>query len=150
MQIFDVIIFFELRTIQRKTVKPTYLCPLGARKLAETNMHTKCFPHAIMDIGSSGSLWTNQFFLRVLRFSHSSSGMFGTGFLLFLFQGRTLPRAYVYFSCIIFNSVSSPLRSLFLSPPFFLFVLFLFLVLFLTHSNYCVILLTSCPSPFLV
>ena len=34
MQIFDVIIFFELRTIQKKTVKPTYLCPLGARKLA--------------------------------------------------------------------------------------------------------------------
>ena len=29
------------------------------------------------------------FFLRVLRFSHSSLGMFGTGFLLFLFQGRT-------------------------------------------------------------
>ena len=26
MQIFDVIIFFELRTIQHKTVKPTYLC----------------------------------------------------------------------------------------------------------------------------
>ena len=35
MQIFDVIILFELRTIQQKTVKPTYLCPLGARKLAE-------------------------------------------------------------------------------------------------------------------
>ena len=35
MQIFDVIIFFELRTIQQKTVKPTYLCPLGARKMAE-------------------------------------------------------------------------------------------------------------------
>ena len=35
MQIFDVIIFFELRAIQQKTVKPTYLCPLGARKLAE-------------------------------------------------------------------------------------------------------------------
>ena len=34
MQIFDVIIFFELGTIQQKTVKPTYLCPL-ARKLAE-------------------------------------------------------------------------------------------------------------------
>ena len=26
MQIFDVIIFFKLRTIQQKTVKPTYLC----------------------------------------------------------------------------------------------------------------------------
>ena len=38
MHIFDVIIFFELRTIQQKTVKPTYLCLLdllGARKLAE-------------------------------------------------------------------------------------------------------------------
>ena len=34
MQISDVIIFFELRTIQQETVKPTYLCPLGARKLA--------------------------------------------------------------------------------------------------------------------
>ena len=33
MQIFDVIIFFKLRTIQQKTVKPTCLCPLGARKL---------------------------------------------------------------------------------------------------------------------
>ena len=29
------------------------------------------------------------FFLRVLRFSHSFPEMFGTGFLLFLFQGRT-------------------------------------------------------------
>ena len=39
MQIFDEIIFFELRTIQQKTVKPTYLCPLGARKLAEGKGH---------------------------------------------------------------------------------------------------------------
>ena len=39
MQIFDVIIFFELHTIQQKTVKPTYLCPLGARKLAEGKGH---------------------------------------------------------------------------------------------------------------
>ena len=39
MQIFDVIIFFELRTIQQKTVKPTYLCALGARKLAEGKGH---------------------------------------------------------------------------------------------------------------
>ena len=39
MQIFDVIIFFELRTVQQKTVKPTYLCPLGARKLAEGKGH---------------------------------------------------------------------------------------------------------------
>ena len=39
MQIFDVIIFFKLRTIQQKTVKPTYLCPLGARKLAEGKGH---------------------------------------------------------------------------------------------------------------
>ena len=37
--IFDVIIFFKLRTIQQKTVKPTYLCPLGARKLAEGKAH---------------------------------------------------------------------------------------------------------------
>ena len=35
MQIFEVILFFKLRTIQQKTVKPTYLCPLDARKLAE-------------------------------------------------------------------------------------------------------------------
>ena len=35
MQIFEVILFFKLRTkIQQKTVKPTYLCPLDARKLA--------------------------------------------------------------------------------------------------------------------
>ena len=33
LQMSDVIIFFELRTIQHKTVKPTCLCPLGARKL---------------------------------------------------------------------------------------------------------------------
>ena len=39
MQIFDVIIFFKLRTIQQKTVKPTYLCPLDARKLAEGKGH---------------------------------------------------------------------------------------------------------------
>ena len=39
MQIFDVIIFFDLRTIQQKTVKPTYLCPFGARKLAEGKGH---------------------------------------------------------------------------------------------------------------
>ena len=28
MQIFDVILFFKPRTIQQKTLKPTYLCPL--------------------------------------------------------------------------------------------------------------------------
>ena len=39
MHIFDVIIFFELRTIQQKTVKPTYLSPFGARKLAEGKGH---------------------------------------------------------------------------------------------------------------
>ena len=39
MQIFDVIIFFEQRTIQQKTVKSTYLCLLGARKLAEGKGH---------------------------------------------------------------------------------------------------------------
>ena len=39
MQIFDVITFFKLRTIQQKTVQPTYLCPLGARKLAEGKGH---------------------------------------------------------------------------------------------------------------
>ena len=42
MQTFDVIIFFELCTIQQKTGKPTYLCPLGARKLAEgKGLHRK-------------------------------------------------------------------------------------------------------------
>ena len=39
MQIFNVIIFFRLHTIQQKTVKPTYLCPFGARKLAEGKGH---------------------------------------------------------------------------------------------------------------
>ena len=39
MQIFDVFIFFQLHTKQQKTVKPTYLCPLGARKLAEGKGH---------------------------------------------------------------------------------------------------------------
>ena len=45
MQIFDAIIFFKLRTIQQKTVKPTYLCPLGARKLAEGKGHS-CSCHS--------------------------------------------------------------------------------------------------------
>ena len=35
LQIFEVILFSKLRTLQQKTVKPTYLCPLDARKLAE-------------------------------------------------------------------------------------------------------------------
>ena len=39
MQVLDVIIFFELRAVQQKTVKPTYLCPLDARKLAEGKGH---------------------------------------------------------------------------------------------------------------
>ena len=43
MHIFDVIIFFKLHTIQQKMVQPTYLCPLGARKLAEGKGHeTSC------------------------------------------------------------------------------------------------------------
>ena len=33
------VILFKLRTIQQKTVKPTYLCPLGARKLAVGKGH---------------------------------------------------------------------------------------------------------------
>ena len=32
-KIFEVIFFFKLCTIQQKTVKPTFLCPLDARKL---------------------------------------------------------------------------------------------------------------------
>ena len=51
----------------------------------------------------------------------------------------------VYYSCIIFNSVSSRFVPLFHPPPSFCVV-----VLFLTHSNYCVIVFTSRPSPFLV
>ena len=47
MQIFDVIIFFKLRTIQQKTVKPTYLCPLGARKLAEGKGHKTVSKHKL-------------------------------------------------------------------------------------------------------
>ena len=43
MHIFDVIIFFELCTVQQKTVKPTDLCPLGAKKLAEGKEKEKCF-----------------------------------------------------------------------------------------------------------
>ena len=39
MQIFEVTLFFKLRTMQQKTVKPTYLCPLDARKLAEGKGH---------------------------------------------------------------------------------------------------------------
>ena len=42
MQIFDVIIFFELRTIQQRTVKLTYLCPLGARKAGERKRARDC------------------------------------------------------------------------------------------------------------
>ena len=43
MQIFDGIIFCNLRTIQQKTVKPTYLCPLGARNLAEGKGHETAY-----------------------------------------------------------------------------------------------------------
>ena len=39
MQIFDVIIFFKLSTIQQRTVISTYNCPLGARKLSEGKGH---------------------------------------------------------------------------------------------------------------
>ena len=39
VQIFEVIFLFKLRTTQQKTVKPTYLCPLDARKLAEGKGH---------------------------------------------------------------------------------------------------------------
>ena len=42
MDIFDVIIFFGLRMIPQKTVKPTYLGPLDARKLAEGKGHDDC------------------------------------------------------------------------------------------------------------
>ena len=44
VQIFDVIIFFKLHTIQYKTVKPTCLCPSGARKLAEGKGHQSYTP----------------------------------------------------------------------------------------------------------
>ena len=43
MQIFNVIIFSKLRTIQFKTVKPTYLCPLRARKLADKDKLVQLF-----------------------------------------------------------------------------------------------------------
>ena len=41
MQIFDVMIFFKLCTIQQKTVKPTFFCLLGARKLVEGKANGK-------------------------------------------------------------------------------------------------------------
>ena len=55
MQIFDIIIFFEVRTLQQKTVKPTCLCPLGARKLAEGKGHSTDEMHAKTDCTV---LWT--------------------------------------------------------------------------------------------
>ena len=51
MQIFDVIIFFKLRTIQQKTVRPTYLCPLGARKLAEGKGHETSLLSPVWNFG---------------------------------------------------------------------------------------------------
>ena len=62
MQIFDVIIFFELRTIQQKTVKPTYLCPLGARKLAER----KAFPSVVLYVARKR--WLQRKFARFVLF----------------------------------------------------------------------------------
>ena len=41
MQIFDVIIFFELRTIQQKTVKPTYLT-LNQRLIKKRSFNLLC------------------------------------------------------------------------------------------------------------
>ena len=64
MHIFDAIIFFELRTIQQKTVKQTHLCPLGVRKLAEGKgerrndfatsfLHFSLFSIALWDLANS-------------------------------------------------------------------------------------------------
>ena len=39
MQCFEVILFFNVRTRQQNKVKPTYLCPLDARKLAGGKGH---------------------------------------------------------------------------------------------------------------
>ena len=46
MQIFEVILFFNLGTRQQKRVKPTYLCPLDARKLADGKGHVPFFQNA--------------------------------------------------------------------------------------------------------
>ena len=59
MQIFGVIIFFKLCTIQQKTVKPTYLCPVGARKLPQA---VSCpFP-------SASKRWLHRKFARFVLF----------------------------------------------------------------------------------
>ena len=77
MQIFDVIIFFKLRTIQQKTVKPTYLCPLGARKLAEGKGLETASDLLLLIIWSSSRIACMQ-----MVFLHKSFGPFATRLFL--------------------------------------------------------------------
>ena len=147
MQIFDVIIFFELRTIRQNSETNLSLSvwcqEAGRRKRARDCPDEKwVFSNAINVF----------FYVRLLVFFSGYSSFpihplgcleldFGSSFSkVGLYLGRI-----VYFSCIIYNSVSSRFIPLFPRPP----PLF-FYILFLTYSNYCVILLTSRPSPFLV
>ena len=65
-KIFDVIIFFKLHTIQQKTVKPTYLCQLDARKLAEGKGHKTL--HFTEASGETSILFF-KFFLLTLLFT---------------------------------------------------------------------------------
>ena len=57
VQIFEVINFFKLRTVQQKTVKPTYLCPLDARKLAEGNGHETAYSNCSFNLLCFGSFF---------------------------------------------------------------------------------------------
>ena len=62
---------------------------------------------------------TNGFFLRVLRFSHSSPGMFGIGSLLF---PRSDPKHVAFFSFLFFSF-------------FFFLIAFFFFSLSLSHES---------------
>ena len=93
MQIFDVIIFFKLRTIQQKTVKPTYLCPLEKDDYIE-NLHVlSCFVFLKSVLLISCVFWIFFFFLFFSErwqstlfqmFQHHNRKIFSSGSLIML------------------------------------------------------------------
>ena len=148
MQIVDVIIFFELRTIQQKTVIPTYLCPLGARKLAEgkglrsvdygandkisTCSRHFCIPLPRFAVVTHHDL-THQEWSFVIRVTVATTAGAQRSFVAFTFQRHDYqsPRAHLL--------VVGMLRFLFLTETNracpLLFILFLYLFLLYGPSN---------------
>ena len=90
MQIFEVILFFKLRTIQQKTVKPTYLCPLDARKL---------MPGCLLDARMPGS-----FVVKLARKSPSGLTItwWGCCAVCFWRNPTELAHSFLLCSCIYF------------------------------------------------